>query len=426
MSAPSHSSEATPTRPLVEGFFRHEYGRLVATLTRRVGVRHLERVEDAAQSALLTALQRWTVAGVPTHPSAWLYRVAQNRLLDELRGGTRRHRILGRVAAETSRASDPEAEAALAGEMQDDLLRMLFVCCDDSLPPTSQIVLALKTSCGFDVREIALRLFTSEANVYKRLQRARSRLRDVGPGVLVLDSEQYVTRLAAVHRVLYLLFTEGHLSCQPEAAIRHDLCREAIRLTTVLIHHPSGRTPATLALLALMHLHAARLASRHDARGALLLLEQQDRRQWDPAEIELGLEYLAESAQGDHFSPYHAEAAIAAEHCLAPTLADTRWSEIARYYARLERMQASPVHRLNRAVATAEWQGAAAGLAVLDEFEPPKWLADSYLWSAVRADLYRRLGDSEQAERHRAAARSRAPNQAVRQLLDRRLGAEGE
>ena len=162
-------------RQLAEHFFRHEYGRLVAMLTRRTGAQHIEAVEDAVQAALMSALESWTVAGVPDNPTAWLYRVARNGLWDDLRQRTRHRRLMEENATEVVAALEQGPEPSLADEVQDDLLRMLFVCCDDAIPAESQVVLALKVLCGFEVREIAARLFTSEANVYKRLGRARER-----------------------------------------------------------------------------------------------------------------------------------------------------------------------------------------------------------------------------------------------------------
>src|SRR6185503_13116751 len=169
-------------------------------------------------------------------------------------------------------------------------------CCDEAIPPDSQLVLALKTLCGFDVREIALRLFTTEANVYKRLGRAQSRLRELPLELGGLTDEQHAFRLPAVHRIIYLLFTEGYLSCQAEAAIRRELCDEAIRLATLLAGHPVGASPATFALLSLMHLHMARASARQDASGGLLLLEEQDRKQWDQNRIQVGMKWLVRSA----------------------------------------------------------------------------------------------------------------------------------
>lgn len=403
---------------VAEHFFRHEYGRLVATLSRRVGARHLADVEDAVQSALLTALETWPRAGLPDNPPAWLFRVAYNQLLGELRRRAGRRELLER---NPSAVLPTEAPVFVPEEIPDDLLRMLFLCCDDALPVESQLVLALKTLCGFDVREIALRLFTTEANVYKRLGRARSRLREAPRRGTDPAPEQLAARLPAVHSVLYLLFTEGHLSSHPDVAIRRELCAEAIRLTTLLAEHAVGAVPESFALLALMHLHEARMTAREDDSGGLLLLEEQDRTKWDRNRIQLGLEWLARSAEGERFSRYHAEAGIAAEHCLAHSLNETRWQKIVECYALLERIAPSPLHRLNRAIAVAEWRGPKEGLAVLDGFEPPTWLAGSYLWASVLADLHRRAGNPDPARRWRDVACKLAPTAATRALLERRL-----
>jgi RNA polymerase sigma-70 factor (ECF subfamily) len=297
---------------------------------------------------------------------------------------------------------------------------MLFVCCDISIPVESQLVIALKTLCGFDIREIAERLFITEANAYKRLSRARSRLRELPFEPDDLSGEQFASRLHAVQSILYLLFTEGYLS-HAKAAIRRELCDEAKRLTLILAEHPVGGTPDTFALLALMHLHSARMMARQDGSGGLLLLDEQDRARWDQREAQIGLTWLARSAHGDVFSRYHAEAGIAAEHCLAPSFEETRWDRIVECYALLERVAPSALHMLNRAVATAEWRGPVEGLAVLEGLEPPSWLEGSYMWAAVLADLHRRCGHNELARRYRDTAVDSAPSAAVRDALKRRL-----
>jgi RNA polymerase sigma-70 factor (ECF subfamily) len=317
--------------------------------------------------------------------------------------------------------ADDARAVSLSGDVGDDLLRMLFVCCDDSIAVESQLVLALKTLCGFDVREIAERLFTTEANVYKRLARARSRLREAAALPDDLSIEQLASRLPSVQAIVYLLFTEGYLSSHAEEPIRRELCDEAIRLGEVLVRHPVSAIPATFALLALMHLHRARMSGRQDGSAGLLLLEEQDRSRWESREIEVGLSWLARSAEGESFSRYHAEAGIAAEHCLAPSFAETRWERIVECYALLERLAPSAIHTLNRAVATAEWRGPAAGLALLDGLTPPTWLAGSYMWAAVVADLHRRSGHDAEAERYRQAALTTAPTAAIRELLRKRL-----
>jgi len=418
---PRGPSDPASPPGLVEHYFRHEYGRLVAVLVRRVGLHHLEAVEDAVQGALLAALTTWVADGVPDNSGAWLYRVAHNHLLGVLRKDQGQRQILDGMADQELGDDASPVSPAFAGEVRDELLRMLFVCCDEMIPQESRLVLALKTLCGFSAGEIAFRLFTTEANVYKRLARARDRLREGDVDTQTPPLESLRARLPSVHAVIYLLFNEGYLSTRAEHAIRAELCEEAIRLGTLLATHPVGAEPPTAALLALMHLHAARLASRQDATGGLLLLEEQDRGLWDAEHLQHGATWLARAARGDVFTRFHAEAGIAAEHCFAPSFAHTRWNEIAELYAMLERIDPSPIHTLSRAVAVAQGQGPQAGLAVLHGMVPPAWLDGHYLWDAVLADLHHRAGNAATAETHRDQALAAAPSAAVRQLLQRRL-----
>ena len=414
----SGRSRSLTTSVLVADYFRRDHARLIATLVRRVGARHLELVEDAVQHAMVAALTTWQ-RGVPDDPTAWLHRVAHNKLVQDLRRAHGHARILH--GSEPTELADEPPLATFADEIGDDLLRMMFLCCDETIPWESQLVLALKTLCGLSTDEIALRLFTSEANVHKRLQRARDRLRDGAPHIETPPLPALRSRLGGVHRVLYLLFNEGYLSAQEDHAIRRELCEEAVRLTTQLAEHPVGAVPETFALLALMHLHTARLGARVDAAGGLLVLEEQDRALWDRDRIQLGMRWLQRSAAGDVFSRFHAEAGIAAEHCLAPSFAETRWREIAELYAHLETIAPSPLHSLNRAIAIAGLDGPAAGLAIVEAVVPPAWLEGSYLWDAALADLHRRAGHDDLAERHRERAVESAPTEAVRALLRRRL-----
>ncbi len=410
---------------LVEHYFRHAYGKLVAMLVGRVGVPHLGRIEDAVQGALTAALTAWVDKGMPQEPEAWLYRVAHNKLMGGLRQDAGRARILESVGDLVEESAEPDASAHFDGEVQDDLLRMLFVCCDEALPQESRLALALKTLCGFSTGEIAHRLFTTEANIHKRLARAREKLRESPVDTQTPPLETLKSRLPSVYAVIYLLFNEGYLSTHHEHAIRRELCDEAIRLATLLSTHPVGATPETFALLALMHLHAARLAARQDATGGLLLLEEQDRSHWDDVGIALGIQWLARAASGESFTRYHAEAGIAAEHCMAPSFAETRWSEIADLYDMLEHIDPSPLHILNRAVAVAECKGPKVALELIEGVVPPSWLDGHYLWAAVLADLHRRAGHVELAGHYRERALAAAPTDRVRDVLQRRLLAAG-
>ncbi|MFT7559780.1 MAG: RNA polymerase sigma factor (sigma-70 family) [Flavobacteriales bacterium] len=424
--------------PLVEHFFRHEYGKLVAMLSRKVGVQHIEAVEDAVQAALMAALDTWTVKGQPNNPTAWLYTVAQNHLIGELRQTNSRIAILKRQQAphigseqgsidnlhETNINNieqSIQAEYFLSNELNDDILRMLFVVCHKNIPLESQLVFALKTLCGFDVREISIRLFASEANIYKRLTRARAILKKMPRLLDDLNPTEYEQRLPAVHKILYLLFTEGYLSSHIEIAIRRELCEEALRLTTILAENIHGKNPKTYALLALMYFHMARLPARHSPNEGLLLLEEQDRSLWERWGIQVGLVWLEKSAKGNDFSRYHAEAGVAAEHCLSPSFNETQWQNIVECYTLLEHASPSPIHRLNRAVAVAEWKGPNAGLEVVSNFSAPDWLRESYQWNAVLADLHNRCKNTEFASTFRDKALASCPSLAVRTLLEKRL-----
>lgn len=333
-------------------------------------------------------------------------------MLDSIRPQSHRHDLLDAhpdavtpAPLETQRPPDFPA-------FGDEILRRLFLCTDSRIPAESQLVLALKTLCGFEVCEIALRLFTSEANTDKRLERARQRFRVLAPDLDAITLADCSSRRSAAHHVLYLLFTEGHHSVRADATIRHELCAEAIRLTTLLAEHPVGETSETAALLALFHLNAARFKAREDTTGGLLLLEAQDRTLWHAAHLRRGLHWLNASAHGDTFSRYHAEAAVAAEHATAPNFATARWDRIAATYEQLDTIAPSPLHTINRALAVAEWQNPAAGLAVLQQLEAPSWLLSSYLWAAAHA---------AEAQHFTALALRTAPNPATRTLLQRRL-----
>jgi RNA polymerase sigma factor (sigma-70 family) len=415
-------SHPGPAPVFPEHYFRHEAGRLVSVLSRRFGVHRVELCEDAVQTALLRAVQSWPQRGLPNDKSAWLYRVAYNEVLGALRRDRRTDASVDDAEQVAAEAGTDEA-VYLEHEVRDDQLRMLFVCANPGIPRESQIVFALKILCGFGVEEIALRLFQSPEAVYKRLQRARAVLRERIEEIESPGIEELASRLPAVLEILYLLFTEGYSSAQPDKMIRHELCEEAIRLSRLLDEHPVGAAPETAALLALMYLDAARFDSRIDGAGGLLILEEQDRSLWDREMIHIGMSYLQRSARGQVFTRYHAEAGIAAEHCLAPTYKETRWNEIAHLYQMLESIAPSPINTLNRSIAIAEWKGPDAGLALLEALKPPPWLLGYYLWDATLGELYRRRGDRERATVHLTRALDAAPTHAEQALLRRRLDA---
>ncbi|NQZ11512.1 MAG: sigma-70 family RNA polymerase sigma factor [Algicola sp.] len=405
----------------VEHVFRHEYGKLVALLLRRIGVQHLDAIEDAVQWAMAQALDFWCKDNIPSSPSAWLYQVAHRHLLSEFKATQRRSILLTEHSYIAQNEVIELEEAPFAGEMSDSMLRMLFVACSDAIPIESQLVFTLKSLCGFSIREIALRLFITQANVYKRFSRAKQQLKNQTLELDMLPDDEMVARLPSVHRVLYLLFTEGYLSSHTDTAIRRDLCEEAIRLTKLLGASKFGDVPNSYALLALMYFHLAKINTRQDSYGSLLLLEQQDRRRWNKQQITVAMGFLAQSATGNTISRYHIEAGIAAEHCLSPSFEQTPWEKIVASYELLHSIAPSPLHYLNHAIATAQWKSPEAGLAVLNSIDIPDWLDRSYHWYAVQADLLFRSGETIQGQAYAILAIAAAPTDSIKQLLSKRL-----
>jgi len=409
---------------LVEHFFRHEYGRTVAVLVRRYGASRIELIEDCVQNAMALALTSWSQRGLPDNPAAWLMRAANNALIDKLRRQGVGKRVLASQAEGPTAGLEPEAY--LPAEVEDEQLRMLFVCCDEALEPRTQLVLALKILCGFSVAEIALRLFSRDDAIRKRLQRGRTRLKALSPSLQSPALASLQVRLPAVQRVIYLLFNEGYSSSKPEQHIRRELCAEALRLGELLTRHAVGDEASSWALRALMHMHHARIEARCDETGAMVLLEEQDRNRWDKDEIQLGLQMLVRSSSQAEVSRYHIEAAILMEHCTARSYEDTNWKDIARLYEALERRHPSPLYTINRAIALAQLPpgqdaGPAAGLALLRSTTPPAWLARYYLWDASMGELLRRVGQFEAAIAHLTKAEQGAPTEAEKHRLRARI-----
>jgi RNA polymerase sigma factor (sigma-70 family) len=418
----SAPSAAAPARELVDHFFRHESGRLVAVLARVFGLRHLELVEDMVQSALVDALQVWRIRGVPENPSAWMHRVTRNKVVDALR-----HRdLLTRLAPDLARleplfSSHESDDLFLDSGIADSQLRLIFACCHPALSRENQIALTLKSLCGFNNAEIARGLLVTEENIKKRLRRARQHLTDHAVELSVPRADQLTTRLDSVHRCLYLLFNEGYAGFSGDTVIRFDLCEEAARLCHLLCEHPHSRAPATFALLALMLFHAARFDARIDSEGQALLLEDQDRSQWDHRLIAQARHFLDQSAAGKSISTYHFEAGIALLHCSAPSFDQTDWQAILTLYDVLIRLQPSPIYQLNRAIAIAHLQGPNAAIELLQTHAADPIFRHYHLFDATIGELHRRAGNLAQALEHLTTARTRTQSTSEQALLDRRI-----
>jgi RNA polymerase sigma-70 factor (ECF subfamily) len=411
---------------LSDHLFRREAGRMTAALTRIFGVHNLGLAEDVVQEAFCRAAEVWKFRGVPENPSAWLMATAKNCALDALR----RQRTARQYAPELGRYLESEWTRASVLEEQfgataikDDLLRMMFSCCDPRLAEEGQIALILHILCGFGVGEVAGAFVSGHAAIEKRITRAKKVLAQSKRLFDVAAKAEFSARLPAVQRALYLLFNEGYHGACAEAAIRAELCREAMRLAAELLAHPLGRTPASYALAALMALDAARLAGRADETGALRPLLDQDRSQWDQRLIDEGLRLLDLSASGVELTCYHLEAAIAAAHARAPSVEATDWSLIVSLYGALMAIRPSPIVALNRAIAVAQRDGPERGREALDAIPDRDRLAAYPFYPAALGETALRCGEREAAVRHFRDALKLARNPMERGFLEQRIAA---
>jgi len=409
---------------LVDHLFRREAGKMIATLTRILGFENLQLAEDVVQDALLKAMENWAFNGVPRNPSAWLMQVARNQALDAVRRQQNFRSKEEDITAffEIRSGTQPGAESVhFDDEIRDDELRMMFACCHPGLPRESQVALTLKTLCGFGEEEIAAAFLTSVATMAKRLVRARQRIREAGIALEIPVRGELAPRLDAVLQALYLLFNEGYKASHGDELIRKDLCDEAIRLTTLLVEHPTGDCPKTHALLSLMLLSGARLSARVDAEGNLLLLAEQDRSRWDRAMIQRGLAHLNRSAAGEEISEFHLQAGIAYCHCTAASYETTDWQRILTLYDILVETNSSPVVGLNRAVAISRVRGPEAGLRAVELISDRATLEPYYLLHAVVAQFHFDLGNYGEAAKHFQRAQTLAGVRSEQEFLANRL-----
>ncbi|PSK88744.1 RNA polymerase ECF family sigma subunit [Murinocardiopsis flavida] len=398
----------------VERVFRAEYGRAVAVLVRRFG--DIDVAEEAVQDAFATAAERWPATGIPPRPAGWIITTAGNRTVDRLRREASRADRHARAALLHTRGDPPEGgDPPEEGPVRDDRLRLIFTCCHPALAPASRVALTLRLLGGLSTAEIARAFLVPEATMAQRLVRAKGKIRDARIPYRVPEEADLPDRLRAVLAVVYLVFNEGYTASSGDRLVRDDLCAEAVRLGRLLAELMPDE-PEVLGLLALMLLIEARRAARTTDGGGLVPLAEQDRRMWDRDRTAEGQDLVRRCLRRGRPGPYQIQAAINAVHSDAPTAAETDWSQILRLYDQLAAFTPTPVVALNRAVAVAEVEGAAAGLALVDGID----LGRHHLFHAVRADLLRRLGRNSEAAAAYDAAIARAGNEAERAFLERR------
>lgn len=395
------------TTAQVEQIFREHFTGLSAWLVR--SLRDFEAAEDALQDAFLIALRRWPADGVPANPPAWLAVTARNCAIDRIRRERRRPALEEQLNRLTITPDHP-------GDVDDEVLRLVFTCCHPALSLDSRVALTLRAVCGLGLNEIAHAFLLSETALAQRLVRAKRKIRDAGIPYEVPSTEMLADRLAGVLAVVYLVFNEGYVATEGPTLIRPDLCQEAIRLARLLATL-MPQEPEVGALLALLLLTDARRTARTDPAGDPVLLPDQDRTRWDQSQIREGLAELGRAGRHHQAGPYFLQAAIAAEHAGADRAEDTNWPRIVRLYDALVCLTPSPVAQLNRLVAVSMAVGpelAYAELAALEES-----LGDYSYYHAARADLLRRLDRGNGARSAYQRALELAPNPKQRAALAR-------
>jgi RNA polymerase sigma factor (sigma-70 family) len=409
------AEQATVARE-IETVWRLEAAKVVATLARMVG--DLGRAEDLAQDALVEAMQSWPRAGIPRNPAAWLTSVAKRRAIDAWRRDERAAEKYALIAAAENNGDDaPEPDET---RIDDDVLRLVFVCCHPVLPAASRVALALRVLCGLSTEEIAHAYLVSPATIGQRITRAKRALSAANVPFEVPARDEFDQRLASVLEVVYLVFNEGYAATFGDEWMRPTLAEEAMRLGRVLAELVPDHAEAH-ALVALMELHASRFGARRAPDGAAVPLSAQDRTRWDRLLIGHGLAALDRAdALGGPRGPYALQAAIAACHARAAGADDTDWQQIAGLYDALVEQTPSPVVELNRAVAVGMAYGPEAGLEALGPLHENSALATYALLPAVRGDLLERLGRNSEAREAFLEAASLTSNERERDELLRR------
>src|SRR3984957_2906448 len=380
----------------IESLYRSESGRILATLVRLLG--DLDLAEEVMHEAFAVALESWPQTGIPDNPRPWLISTARFKAIDAIR---RRARFDGverdLVAHMESRVNDAPGGNEEIGdeEIEDDRLRLIFTCCHPALPPEGQVALTLREVCGLTTEEIARAFLVTPATLAQRIVRAKAKIRETPIPYEVSTLQELPERLDAVLQVVYLVFNEGYSAAAGAEVTRAEITGEAIRLGRLVSNLQPE--PEVIGLLSLMLLHESRRAARTSPAGDLILLENQDRSRWNREQIAEGVALLEKALKSRRFGSYTLQAAIAAVHAEAESVAVTDWRQIVALYDRLIQIQPSPVVQLNRAVAIAMRDGPEVGLTHINAVLEHGELANYYLAHSARADMYRRLGRTAEA-----------------------------
>ncbi len=404
---------AEPIRSQVDGIYRTESRRVLATLIRLLG--DFDLAEEALNEAFSAAVTQWPRDGMPANPRSWLVSAGRFKAIDTIRRRTRFDSLLPEIAADETIDSNLQDEE----DVQDDRLRLIFTCCHPALSPEAQVALTLREVCGLTTEEIASAFLIAPATLAQRIVRAKTKIRTANIPYQVPSLADLPDRLDAVLQTIYLVFNEGYAASSGASLTRADLADEAIRLGRLAIELlPDSEA---IGLVALMLLQESRRTARTSATGDLILLEEQDRSLWNQSQISEGMALVKRSLSSSQFGTYTIQAAIAAVHAEAPSAAVTNWTQIVALYDLLIQAERSPIVELNRAVAVAMRDGFSAGLQQIDDILARGDLAEYHLAHAARADLCRRLGRIDDARASYQQALALVKQEPERRFLQKRL-----
>jgi RNA polymerase sigma-70 factor (ECF subfamily) len=398
---------------LIPHLFRTESGKIIAVLTKMMGIQQLEAAEDIAADTFLAALETWPYHGLPVNPPGWLYTVAKNKCRNYLARETRSKEIFGQ---QVENAPGEETAFNFSGShISDSMLQMLFAICHPSIPPETQTALALRILCGFGIDEIATAFLSNKETINKRLYRGREKLRAQNLTLELPSSADLEERLGTVLTTLYLLFSEGYYSETNESILRKELCLEAMRLTLMLIENPVTNNPSANALMALMCFHASRFDARISNNGDMVLYDDQDNSLWNNELVLKGSWYFLQSSAGDHLSKYHLEAGIAYWYTVKEDNKE-KWEQILHLYNCLLQREYSPIAALNRTYALSKCRGKQAAIP---EAEKLKLTGNRY-WHLLLGELYRD-SDLLKAVEYLKQALALSKSGSERQMIQKKL-----
>jgi len=403
------------TQALIPHLFKTEYRKIISVLCKFFGIQNIEIAEDIVSDTFLLAAETWGQKGLPKNPTAWLYTVSKNKTLDYLK----HNKIFTEKIALEIKNTQPQSYALgidlSEKNIFDSQLQMMFAICNPTISSQDQICLALNILCGFGGEEIADAFLSKKEIIYKRISRAKQKLRDEKIKIELPAQSEIVKRSETVLTTLYLLFSEGYYSTSQNTTLRKDLCVEAMRLTFMLIENEQTNTPATNALLSLMCFHSSRFEARTSKNGDLILYQEQDETLWNKELIQKGEYYLSKSSKGKQVSKYHLEASIAYWHT-HKTDTQEKWESILQLYNRLLQIEYSPVAALNRTYALAKANGVKNAIAEAEKLN----LTDNHFYYTLLGEMYKTI-DKEKSKLHFLTAHSLAKSTADKHTIKLKL-----